>query len=66
VQGHDYVYPGAATAQPGFAAPFTGSGPFLHNDERDRRAEIYAGTVTVHSSADRPSQLLLPVIPASG
>jgi putative CocE/NonD family hydrolase len=66
VQGHDYVYPGAATAQPGFAAPFTGSGPFLHNDERDRPAEIYAGTVTVHSSADRPSQLLLPVIPASG
>jgi hypothetical protein len=64
VQGHDYVYPGAAATQPGLTTPFTGSGPFLHNDDRDRPADIYGGTVTVHSGTDHPAHLLLPVITA--
>ncbi|OBB81480.1 hypothetical protein A5760_16490 [Mycobacterium colombiense] len=64
VQGHDYIYPGAAGAQPGLATPFTGSGPFLHNDERDRPADIYTGTVTVHTGPQYQSYLVIPVVSA--
>ncbi|MDF2826214.1 MAG: peptidase, partial [Mycobacterium sp.] len=62
VQGHDYVYPGPAGTQPGLPAPFTGSGPFLHNDDGDRPADVYAGTVTVHTGPTHPSHLLVPLI----
>jgi putative CocE/NonD family hydrolase len=57
VQGHDYVYPGAT----GF---MTGSGPFVHKDPSDRPAEIFGGTVTLHTGGRHKSYLLLPVIPA--
>jgi hypothetical protein len=41
----------------------TGCGPFVHDDPRDRPAELFEGTVTVHTGADHPSSLLLPFIP---
>jgi hypothetical protein len=64
VQGHDYVYPGAMAMQPNMQALLTGSGPFVHKDARDRPADVYGGTVTLHTGGRNKSYLLLPVIPA--
>lgn len=36
----------------------------LHDDPQDRPAEVFDGTVTIHSGGNHPSHLLLPVIPA--
>ena len=41
-----------------------GSGIFLHNDPADRPADLFGGTDTVHSGANRASYLLMPRIPA--
>jgi len=60
VQGHDYVYPGAA---PSVYPPWTGSGPFIHNDANDRPVNVFGGTVTLHTGDRHNSHLLLPVIP---
>lgn len=62
VQGHDYVYPGVAGTQPGLVTPFTGSGPFLHNDDRNRPPTVYAGNVTVHTGPAHQSHLLIPML----
>ena len=45
------------------AGVWNGVGPFKHDDPRDRPAAIFGGEVTVHTGPDRPSHLLLPVIP---
>ena len=64
VQAHDYVYPrSVAEAHPNLSMPFTGSGPFLHNDAHDRPDDIYGGTVTLHTGPQHASYLLLPLIP---
>ncbi|NYT67089.1 CocE/NonD family hydrolase [Pusillimonas noertemannii] len=36
----------------------------LHDDPQDRPAEVFDGTITIHSGEDHPLHLLLPVIPA--
>ena len=41
--------------------PMTGCGPFVHNDPEDRPAELFTGTVTVHTGGDRQSYLLVPL-----
>ena len=40
-----------------------GSVPFLHTDTIDRDPAVLTGTNTIYSSGERPSFLLLPVIP---
>jgi hypothetical protein len=40
-----------------------GAAPFLHTDLLDRDPGVLAGTNTIHSSPERPSFLLLPIIP---
>ena len=52
-----------AEVHPTLAVPFTGSGPFLHNDPHDRPDDVYGGTVTLHTGGEYASYLLLPVIP---
>jgi predicted acyl esterase len=64
VQGHDYVYPGAAAMQPNLHVLLTGSGPFVHKDPADQPAAVFGGTVTLHTGGQNKSYLLLPVIPA--
>ncbi len=68
VRGKDYVYPGGASqGLPNMPAQFTGVGPFLHNDSRDRPADIFGGKVTLHTGPDRQAYVLLPIIrPRSG
>ena len=64
VRGKDYEFPGGAAA--GLATlgrTFTGVGPFIHNDPRDRPAAVFGGDVTLHSGPDRPAFVLLPIIP---
>ena len=70
VRGRDYVYPGSTpqpVARPSTAATsgvaFTGVGPFRHNVSTDRDPTVLGGQVTIHTSEDHPSHLLLPIIP---
>jgi uncharacterized protein len=64
--GRDYEYAGASGGRlSNFKNEMRGSGPFLHNDPRDRPPEIFGGTVTVYTSASNPSYLLLPIIPST-
>ena len=65
VRGKDYVYPGGSGGRlSNFKNELTGCGPFLHNDSRDRPAEIFAGVTGLHFGGTARPYLLLPVIPA--
>ena len=63
VRGKDYAHPGAPLFVPGIGYPQSGVGPFVHDDPRDRPAEIFGGTNTLHFEPGRQPYLLLPVIP---
>jgi predicted acyl esterase len=64
VRGKDYEYAAASGGRlSNFKNELRGCGPFLHNDPRDRPAEIFGGRVTLHSDPSRPSYLLLPIVP---
>lgn len=43
--------------------PRTGSGPFLHNDPKDRSPAKFAGINRIHTGGAFDSSILLPVIP---
>jgi uncharacterized protein len=64
VLGRDYEYPGPSG---GFLSNFKnelrGCGPFLHDDPRDRPAEVFDNTVTLHCGGSYESWVQLPVIP---
>ncbi|MCZ6586910.1 MAG: CocE/NonD family hydrolase [Alphaproteobacteria bacterium] len=62
VRGKDYVYPGDSFMETPLGN-WTGCAVFRHNDPRDRPANIFGGEVTLHTSPDRKSYVLLPVIP---
>ena len=65
VRGRDYEWPGGQAVGLGtLGAVFTGVGPFKHDDSRDRSARVYGGNVTIHMGPDRPSHLLLPIVPS--
>ena len=66
VRGRDYEYAGPMdqVRLTTFKNAFRGSGPFLHDDPRDRPADPFGGRVTVWTGPDHPSRLLLPVIPS--
>ena len=42
---------------------FTGNGPFLHDDPRDRPMAIYGGETTIHLGGGKENFVLLPIIP---
>ncbi|MFC1983575.1 CocE/NonD family hydrolase [Chloroflexota bacterium] len=64
VRGKDYEYAGAGAQLASFVNVMKGCGPFLHDDPRDRPPEIFGGKVTIYTGGDRPSYVLLPIIPA--
>ena len=67
VRGKDYVYKGASGGRlSNMKNEFTGCGPFLHDDPKDRPPDIFGGKTTLHAGPGRESYLLLPVIPAKG
>lgn len=47
-----------------FANELRGCGPFIHDDERMRPAEVYAATATLHTGGRYDASLLLPVVPS--
>jgi predicted acyl esterase len=64
VRGKDYEYGGGSGGRlSNFKNELTGCGPFLHNDPRDRPADVFGGTTTLHVSTDLAPYLLLPIIP---
>jgi len=66
IRGKDYVYKGsrALGRLSNMKNEFTGCGPFLHNDEKDRPASIFGGTTRLHSAPGQENYVILPVIPA--
>jgi predicted acyl esterase len=67
IRGSDYVYPKlTGEARLGtFKNALTGSGPFLHDDPRDRPPDIFGGSVTIWSGPEHGAHLLVPVIPSA-
>ena len=64
VRGRDYVYTGGVDqGLSNMKNPFTGVGPFLHNDPIDRSPQVFGGDVTLHFDEDRQPYLLVPIIP---
>jgi hypothetical protein len=64
VRGRDYVYPGGSGGKlSNMKNEFTGNGPFLHDDPRDRPLAIYGGKTTLHLGGGRENFVLLPIIP---
>lgn len=64
VRGRDYVYPGGSGGRlSNMKNEFTGCGPFLHNDPRDRPPSVFGGKVTLHFGPDQIPYILLPIIP---
>ncbi len=64
VRGRDYEYPGPSGGRiSSFKNELRGCGPFLHDDPRDRPADIFGGKVTLHFGPGQAACLLLPVIP---
>ncbi len=64
VRGKDYTYPGGTGGKlSNMKNEFTGVGPFLHNDARDRPPKTFDGNVTIHTGGKNASWVMLPVIP---
>jgi hypothetical protein len=65
VRGKDYVYPGSSGGRmSNFKNELTGCGPFLHDDPRDRPADVFGGVTALHFGGTARPYLLLPIIPA--
>jgi predicted acyl esterase len=65
VRGRDYEWQHSTGARlSNFKNELRGCGPFLHDDPRDRPAEVFGGENTLHAGPGRESYVLLPVIPA--
>ncbi|MEX2623562.1 MAG: CocE/NonD family hydrolase [Acidimicrobiia bacterium] len=64
VRGNDYRHDGSASDSIStFKNPFTGVGPFLHDDPGDRPTEVFGGITTIHGGPVHDSSVLLPFIP---
>jgi len=64
VRGRDYEHAGGpGLKMSNMKKPFSGCGPFLHDEPRDRPDSIYGGTTTLHFGPTYESVLLLPAVP---
>jgi predicted acyl esterase len=64
IQGKDYDSGASGGRLSNFKNEMRGSGPFLHNDPRDRPPEAFGGTTTLHTTPSNPSYIVLPIIPS--
>jgi hypothetical protein len=65
VRGRDYVYTGGSGGRlSNMKNEFTGCGPFLHGDPRDRTMDRFNGEIRILVGGGRENYLLLPIIPA--
>jgi hypothetical protein len=69
IRGRDYTYEGEDATEvarvASFKNRFTGVGPFLHDDPRDRPPDVFGGRTTLHLGPDRKAHLLVPLVPPS-
>ena len=69
IRGRDYTYEGEDGTEvarvASFKNRFTGVGPFLHDDPRDRPPDVFGGRTTLHLGPDRKAHLLVPLVPPS-
>jgi uncharacterized protein len=64
VRGRDYTHPGGSVARlSNMKNDFTGCGPFVHDDPRDRPVSVFGRTTSLHFGEGKENFLLLPVIP---
>ncbi|MBW2096790.1 MAG: hypothetical protein JRI80_18145 [Deltaproteobacteria bacterium] len=64
VRGKDYVYPGGVDqGLSNMKNPFTGVGPFLHNDPIDRPPGNFGGDITLHFNKERQPYVLVSIVP---
>ena len=64
VRGKDYEYTGGLDDYgQNFVYATRGTGGMTHNDPESRPVDTFGGTTTIHVGRDRPSHVLLPVIP---
>jgi predicted acyl esterase len=65
VRGRDYEWGGDTSGLrlSNFKNELRGCGPFLHDDPRDRPAEIFGGTTTLYMGPQRPAHVLTPLVP---
>jgi predicted acyl esterase len=64
IRGKDYVYSGESGGRlSNMRNEFTGCGPFLHDDPRDRPVGTYGGTTRLHAAPGVVNRVTLPVIP---
>jgi hypothetical protein len=64
VRGRDYEHAGGpGLKMSNMKKPFSGCGPFLHDEPRDRPDSIYGGTTTLHFGPTYENVLLLPAVP---
>lgn len=64
IRGKDYVYPGGSGGHlSNIKNEFTGCGPLLHDDPRDRPVDVFGGKTTLHFGHGLENYLLLPIIP---
>ena len=64
VRGRDYVYAGeGARGTKNLPVPFTGVGPYKHEDPRERPAAIFGGKVSLHVGPAQQAYVVLPFIP---
>ncbi len=65
IQGRDYEFAEHTGARlSNFKNELLGCGPFLHDEPRDRPADVYGGKVTLHLGGQDGASVLLPVIPS--
>jgi len=64
VQGQDFELSGDGPWPEFNGVQMRGHGIFVHRDEQDRPVGVFGGVTTLVSSAEEPSYLLVPVIPA--
>jgi len=63
IQGRDFEFPGDDPWPSAFGVTMRGHGVFLHCDETDRPAPVFAGVTTLFGGGDDASYLLLPFLP---
>jgi predicted acyl esterase len=65
VRGRDYEWAKSTGARlSNFKNELRGCGPFLHDDPRDRPAEVFGAEVTLHFGPGREAYVVLPIVPA--
>lgn len=61
--GKDYEYGGSPVIAPHVPYPLRGVGPFIHNNSKDRPADVFGGRNALHFDENRQAWLMLPIIP---